>query len=251
MLQIFLTLVTFYWLFPPAIVLTRIIYSNSLTEGLEEGSRLHRINTSTTYISTRRKNQLASGKTLLATEVCSNRKFIFFHYLHQTFHELWLKWNIWFWFRCFNDIFCILFICCLQNRRVASALKHHSSRDDKTTTKRMKAAVVATIMPMREKRDVFLLRNHRGVDTAKPSLVALHSLKWCKISYTREFISKRSWHLHSTCNIVYIIKPVKCDTFSLFMADDVNDNMWMRYFGRREREERVHASCIFPLLSKK
>lgn len=32
---------------------------------MDEGSRLHRINTSTTYISTRRKNQLASGKSLL------------------------------------------------------------------------------------------------------------------------------------------------------------------------------------------
>lgn len=56
-----------------------------LFEGLEDGSRLHRINTSTTYISTRRKNQLASGKTLL-TEVCCR-------YLKWT--EMW-KGNIWF-----------------------------------------------------------------------------------------------------------------------------------------------------------
>lgn len=38
-------------------------------KGLEETSHLHRINTSTTYISTRRKQQI-SGKPLHKTEVC-------------------------------------------------------------------------------------------------------------------------------------------------------------------------------------
>lgn len=37
-------------------------------QGLEENSHLHRINTSTTYISTRRKNQ-TSAKPLQKTEV--------------------------------------------------------------------------------------------------------------------------------------------------------------------------------------
>lgn len=41
-----------------------------IVKGIEENSHLHRINTSTTYISTRRKQQI-SGKPLHKTEVCN------------------------------------------------------------------------------------------------------------------------------------------------------------------------------------
>lgn len=73
------TLATFYWTFPANDVCTHWFMLH-LFEGLEDGSRLHRINTSTTYISTRRKNQLASGKTLL-TEVCYNILFVYMQHI--------------------------------------------------------------------------------------------------------------------------------------------------------------------------